>query len=405
MYTPWDVHPDDALAELVHNRDGRIDWDKLAKGGPRSKTGLVREAWKAHLNLSNDDDLKDFLAHLYLSRGHSLLDLGIRLNERLSSVGLKTAEPTCTNCYDSLAHDLLKRNITFLDRATLETTMKARGLWDGGPRLPLDRIPLGIRSRMRFAVNLEDKVKRICCVSECFNDRSIIDPLNWHQIVLPSIVEFIRDNTESGKKYVMYLEAHTSIAFATGYCLPSKAGVDVALVQKSFAGGQFEWNMPGQFPMDEEWVWEQEHIASGGAAIALVLAITHDILPEVKAYIKGHLPEIGHVLTLRPLSGSSSTGIRDAGHAAAMAQSVLQRLRKDNFGFCPYSVIHLFSAAPNGFMFFLGRFVSSIPFWTLYEYDFERQKDGTYTPSLHFPAPIPRTRSETAIDIALDRGT
>ncbi|WP_321928594.1 SAVED domain-containing protein [Burkholderia cenocepacia] len=46
---------------------------------------------------------------------------------------------------------------------------------------------------------------------------------------------------------------------------------------------------------------------------------------------------------------------------------------------------HLFIAAPNAFTFYLGRHVHGLKPVTLYEFDFERHRSGTYEPSLSFP--------------------
>ena len=48
--------------------------------------------------------------------------------------------------------------------------------------------------------------------------------------------------------------------------------------------------------------------------------------------------------------------------------------------------VHLFMAAPGAFSFFLGQRQTAIGPLTLYEYDFEGERGGSYQPSLSLPA-------------------
>jgi hypothetical protein len=47
--------------------------------------------------------------------------------------------------------------------------------------------------------------------------------------------------------------------------------------------------------------------------------------------------------------------------------------------------MHLFIAAPNGFTFYLGRHIKVLQPVTLYEYDFDGGRSGSYEPSLSMP--------------------
>ena len=48
-------------------------------------------------------------------------------------------------------------------------------------------------------------------------------------------------------------------------------------------------------------------------------------------------------------------------------------------------MIHLFMAVPNAFSFYAGQRQPGIGRVTLYEFDFENTRSGTYTPSLTLP--------------------
>jgi hypothetical protein len=55
-------------------------------------------------------------------------------------------------------------------------------------------------------------------------------------------------------------------------------------------------------------------------------------------------------------------------------------------------VLHLFSAAPNAFLFFLGQLSRGFGRVQLYEYDFDRNIPGAYSLSIQLPPSTPERR-------------
>ncbi|MFD1607498.1 hypothetical protein [Oceanobacillus luteolus] len=95
IVTPWHPHPDDALKELISNEDGQIRLDKLSQGGPRSKFGKVREAWKDHLGVATDDELMTALKPVRFNLGtRTITELQAQLNESLLINGFKPISNT-----------------------------------------------------------------------------------------------------------------------------------------------------------------------------------------------------------------------------------------------------------------------------------------------------------------------
>ena len=107
--SPWQVHPDNELAGLISNTGGELRWDKLSKGGNRSKMGIIREEWKKHLGLTDDDELRKVIAPIRII--HSSDNIGMmnqRLNNSLMGAGLKPIEAgSMVNPYVSLIKGLL----------------------------------------------------------------------------------------------------------------------------------------------------------------------------------------------------------------------------------------------------------------------------------------------------------
>ena len=78
--------------------------------------------------------------------------------------------------------------------------------------------------------------------------------------------------------------------------------------------------------------------------------------------------------------GPCSNAILNGTHAHYLANKVCDALVKRT---TPEKrgKLHIFAAAPNGFMFFLGQQSRGFGKCILYEYDFEGVDTGTYSPS------------------------
>lgn len=59
----WGLDHSNELPPLIANNGG-IRLDLLFKKGPMSTNGKIREAWKAHLEIDSDENLREILAPL-----------------------------------------------------------------------------------------------------------------------------------------------------------------------------------------------------------------------------------------------------------------------------------------------------------------------------------------------------
>lgn len=404
LYTPWVIHPDGVLARVCSNHDGQIVWDLLARGGPRSASGKARRLWKDHLGLSDDGELRALLECIRLHTGPTMEELKRRLNDRLRGVGLKPVpERYLSNPYDDLVKKLLISGKIELIAEELERTCKSEGLWEGGPRQPVNRVALGVRSFVRWAVDLQNRTERLVCFADDFDGRAIKSPDLWHSDIFPRLSEFLSATVQPGRKYLLHLDTHASIAFLAGYLLPSKVGADIAVVQKTLREGQTEWQCDGSGSSDSGklWEWHEERISGKQNALALGISITHDVSEDVKHYVESHLPEVDKILIASLPRGSSSLSVMDGSHAYGLAQSLVNKVAALRKATPTDTAVHIFAAAPNGLMFLLGRLAQPIRRWALYEYDFDMQALGAYTPSIYYPQPEHRSRDHIARGIVL----
>ena len=129
-----------------------------------------------------------------------------------------------------------------------------------------------------------------------------------------------------------------------------------------------------------------EHIArdKGSFDSALVLNVSRYIYSDVVHYLKEQRIPIGRIIncTINGFSGTSFA-IQNGTHAAKLASIACDASRgRDNAEKRAY--LHIFAAAPNAFMFYLGQVSRSFGRCILYEYDFELHDTCSYTPSIHF---------------------
>jgi len=383
LYTPWSIHPDDQLAGVHSLCDGSIRWESLARGGERSKSGKLRRRWKEHLGLHSDDDLRKVLANVRIERGPTLDDLARRLNGRLEASGLKPVkENSLIHPYDELTRKMLEANLNELTAKSLLEICGREGLLARTPARPANVMSLGIRSFLRWAEDLQNQTQSMICLSHHFAGRGIKNPADWDTEIPNSLTTFVQQHIARAGSYQFHLDTHSSIAYLAGYLLPEKMGINVEVVQHSGRGISFWSFVDGQGSSSDLWEFGQEVCHPDATESALAIGLTHNIRDDVMLYLRESMPSVGHVIFALPAGGPSSASVRDGAHADELANQLTQYLRSNGVGLSAENRVHIFSAAPNGFVFCLGRKMQSLPHWTLYEYDFGSGIVGAYSRSI-----------------------
>ena len=230
------------------------------------------------------------------------------------------------------------------------------------------------------------------CLARYFNGRDIRDARLWQESIFPEIRDFFGAATARPVTYHLYLEAHNSIAFAAGYELDR--GVDVSPVQ-STEHGRVVWRPRSGLPAAAEDLWEVFEIgpesSSAGKAVAVALGVTHDIIEDVRLYIRENLPEVGRIIYCAVRPSPSRAAVRDAEHGVGLieqAAGIIRRRTAEE----RQSWLYIFAAAPNALMFWLGQRARGFGRTMIYEYDFERNTPGGYSAGLEFPPPVAAAR-------------
>ncbi len=384
--TTWNIPADDPLAKLVSGRDGELRLDVLfGQGNARRITRLV-DLWSQHLDVDHEE-LRRVLARLRLcASSHSLDSLTRTLSSNMWRVGLRAVDHGGrANPYDSVIERLLSEGRKMFTAPEIRTICEQEGLWaglDSGRDAPL----VGIRSFLRFAEHMEDEVDCLLDLAGLFDGREISAPEYWNAKVGPRVSEFMARSVAPLSQCRLLLSTHSSIAFAAGYELDPKSGTQVSLVQNT-AGGRSVWEFSLGSATGRTSPWSVSEISANprGRDVGVVLSVTHDACSEVLQYVQGHIPQLGRLLvfTIRPNIGPMA--VRDGSHAWSLAEDVVKTVRERHPRHSPVTPLHVFGAAPNGLVFFLGRLARSLGPIQLYEHAFESDWPTSYRRSLSLP--------------------
>ncbi|WNG20826.1 SAVED domain-containing protein [Cystobacter fuscus] len=383
LISNWQWSATDNLGPLLRLSDEGALPGRFFTDGPRSALGKIREAWRDHLKLT-EDAFEDFARRLrlrvdYLSRR----ELKESLNERFINVGLRGIPVDKTqNVYDSLTQQLIMNGTNSFDPQTFREFCEREDLLASLP--PSGPPVLGIRSFMRCAERMEDECSSFVCVAGNFEGRHIRSAESWQSAVVPDVASFLKNASQSlrsGENHLL-LECHSSVAFLAGYELDRKSGTQVFPVQKGIR--KSVWKPEASTSTaNSTWATTASATSRGGDDVAVVVSVSRDALADVKAYAEG-MPAIGTVVDARPVSGVGQRAVADADHAVALADSLAEVIRTNrpkNGG-----TTHLFIAAPNALAFFLGQHRGALGKVQLYEFDFEGERGGSYSPSISLPA-------------------
>jgi len=382
--TTYRIKDDDPLADLVSANDKSLLVEKLFDGTTdKSRMGKVRKLWRDHLNLTSDDELRSVLIGLRVLEGYrSLEELRTQINLRAQVVGLLSYSDANSDFrYDELARQLKVRQLNALTSETLEQFCREEGLL--ADRIVEKKDPflkVAIRSFLGPAADIVGATpENTLLLTDDFRQRYLRDDLDWQRDIRPKVESFLRAAVVKSARLQLILDAHASIAFLAGSVLDLKSGVEVELVQKGRVGsrtwhpddGSATRGAPFNIVVDR---------SGGGGEIAVAVSISQSTEVQTRAYIASRLPKVEALVSFDLPMGPGQQSVAGGGHASALAEQVSNTLR-DIKPQNPDTLIHIFAACPNSFLFFLGQHHQGIAPCIVYEFDFDRRSHKTYQPS------------------------
>jgi hypothetical protein len=245
----------------------------------------------------------------------------------------------------------------------------------------------GIKTFEHALDRLEDRCHDVLNMVPEFDERFVRDTDAWKASLQPRLKAFLLQLPTIDGRLRLAIDAHATLAFAAGAVLDTKSGRLVEIMQRSPQPVVWAPDDQAALPSWPSWEFQEIVLSPDGEGTACAVSITRDTEPMVRLYAKQNLPGVRRLLIAK-LNVESGQGVVASGaHANQLAESLADRLKRDREADPALLMerIHLFVSAPNAFTFFLGRHVQVIKPVTLYEFDFGRDRSGSYEPSLSYP--------------------
>ncbi|NYF77986.1 SAVED domain-containing protein [Granulicella arctica] len=384
LYTNWRIAFDDPLRELIHQRAHNLRLDRMYQGTTaRSASGQLRQLWRDHLNIP-DEALRVLARTLAFTETTESLDDGRdRLNELFHTAGLKPIRPNESSCiYDDLAFQWLAQGRLVFDRSTFYAACKEEGLLDQGHAAP---IVFGVKSFEHPTDILEERCTAVLNLLPKFYDRQIRPESAWETDLYPELRAFLIASAKATDRLRLALDAHVTLAVATGTILDVKSGRIIEIEQRT--GARQIWAPDDREP-SKDWcslVSTIEKSDETSHDILVTVSLTRDVEPMVRSYMESTELKYRVRLSAVPSSGPGSASVQCGRHAVDLAEELMRRIGDQRAAIGFSGRVHLFLAVPNGFAFFLGQRLKPAGRVILYEYDFEGLNGGSYEPSLGLP--------------------
>lgn len=382
--TTYRIRDDDPLSALVSGNDRSLLVEKLFDGTKtdRSRMGAVRKLWREHLGLTDDDALREILTPFRIFEGYrSLEELKEQIVLRAKTVGVITTHPTHSDFrLDELARALKKRGLNSFTRETFRQLCKDESILAEVIATADPHLPVAVRSFLGPAADIVGaSPENTLMLTGSFRQRYLRDDVDWQRDIRPLVEDFLRAKVVQSPKLRLILDAHASVAFIAGSALDVKSGVSVELVQKGFRGGSALWRADDGSENGAPAFQIVEHALGDGPEIAVAISVARSTVVATQAYCRASLPKVGRLIEFA--LGPSQSGVLGGGHAAALAESVANRLRMVK-GTEVDTVAHIFAAAPNALLFHLGQQHQATAPCVVYEFDFDRRGNKSYQPSI-----------------------
>jgi hypothetical protein len=381
LVTTARIKANDPLLTLINNVDGTLRLNDLRKGGPTSKMGRVRSLWREALKFSSDSALFDILANFAIRDNQpNLEDMRSFVTTTARSLGLQM-DPNNGSDFraDALASELISCGFENLDREGLLTFLLQQGVKPAGSMRDNEQFSdLLIKSFDRLAVDAS-KFDEVLDLTGCFNERYLGPNYEWEADIAAPVTQKLTQQAQKSPFLRLAIDAHASVAFVCGRTLHVKSGVRTEIYQNGRRGPEL-WHVEDGH--GESLPFETELTSlNDGCELAVSVSVAQPTHSAVMAFVRESLPDVSQVLNCQLPTGPSQTGITGGFHAAQLSDQIaglVKTLRETQ----TISRVHLFVAAPNALLFYLGQQVQALGRYQMYEYDMTGDQGGSYFASV-----------------------
>lgn len=386
LVTTARIKDGDPLAELVSTEDGVLRLDKLRVGkGPRSRMGKVRRCWRDALSLSSDDELFAILDNFAILDGQPDMEaMREAVSTKAKSVGIcipLSAASASDFRFDSLARQLIRRDIQILDRTSLLRFLGEEGI-EVAPTLSSvsPAAHIAIQSFDRLATNLSGLDSgNILSLLDVFDGRYLKPESTWEELS-DQVAAFLTGKARSTPAMRLTLDTHASLAFAAGRVLHLKSGIRPEVVQNGRKGPEIWHAEDGSHASAARFQTRTEDVGPG-SHLAVAVSVARPTVESVKTYLTSVALPATRLLACELPGGPDQAGVRGGQHAAVLSDQVAAAIRELR-STARIQTVDLFVAGPNAFVFYLGQQAQAIGPHQMYEFDFEGARGGGYFPSV-----------------------
>src|SRR5260370_13469863 len=108
----------------------------------------------------------------------------------------------------------------------MEPVQRERTVRVGRPNPEAAPVCLGVRSIVGWGGDMETRNEKVLDLTQCFDDRFIKEKAWWQEKIFPELRTFLLERVVEGRPLLLDFAAHSSIAFAAGWLLEPKSGLD-----------------------------------------------------------------------------------------------------------------------------------------------------------------------------------
>jgi hypothetical protein len=251
-------------------------------------------------------------------------------------------------------------------------------------------IRLGVRSINGWGKDMGSRNDKVLDLTSYFEGRRIKDKAWWQKKIFPELRDFLTSHVDERRPLLLDFAAHSSIAFAAGWLLEPKSGLDVRVRQRTGNVGEFEWSpQDGSDPSETLWLEGADRgIDSTAPDLAVALSVSQPgIADEAEVFIRNQGLPVGRMIDATIFPEPSGNSVRGGAHALRLAQALQPRIQM-RFPHERGGRVHFFCSGPNALIVYLGQLASSLGKLALYEYPFQAENSyGRYQKSIELPPP------------------
>jgi hypothetical protein len=378
LVSNWIWESDDNFAKSI--RDSGALPDEFFTASNKSQLGKTREAWISHLD-TDASTFTDFGRRLRLKLNFfGIHDFNTALSDRLFRAGLEPLDPgNLVSPYDDLAKKFIVTGTITFDSDMLLSICRRENLVQK-PAAPRTIRTIGVRSFLPFAESMENETDAFVCVSENFDGRHARSDSSWNNATISIKMFLDSQRGQLNKDHKILLDCHSSLAVLTGYLVTSRA-----LAYPAGPRPKQDLQKPLLHTSSSDkglWIQQLTSIQADAGNLAVAISVTHQISPDVLAFLKEQNIDGMNILELTPTTGLGPSSVRDADHALSLATSLIQIIRSHK-NLAKRTL--MFISAPNFLSFFIGQQLRAIGDVDLFEYDFDGPEPRSYKLSISLP--------------------